>query len=175
MRRMRTRLPLGLLLGVLAAAVLAAVLVVVVRSSGSVLTIGPLGPPGNHDSNCLPGGPKVRVDTEGNQNVTNSGHDTIVVDRLVLASPRHLKLTGAYLVPGQGLVGTWPSFPPPAGKVDRYVQWNRRERPAGARIPPGQTVNLVFGVEQTTNGPGSTAGIEVLYHDGGTRHSDMPR
>jgi hypothetical protein len=102
MRRMRMRL----LLGLLAVAVLAAVLVIVLRPSGSVLASGPLGPPGNHDSNCLPGGPKNSVLTEGNQNVTNSGHDTVVVDRLVLASPHHLKLTGAYLVPGQGLVGT---------------------------------------------------------------------
>jgi hypothetical protein len=135
MRRIGRRL----LLGLLAAAILAAVLVAVLRLSGSVLATGPLGPPGNHDSNCLPGRPKNSVGTEGNQPVTNSGHDTIVIDRLVLASPHHLKLTGAYLVPGRGLVGTWLSFPPPAGKVDRNVQWNRanglRER-ASRRARP---------------------------------------
>jgi hypothetical protein len=61
-----------------------------------------------------------------------------VIDRLVLVSPRHIRLTGAYVTIG-GPVGNWPTFRPSfpqsaSGRHDnRFVikRWAIRHKPAG--------------------------------------------
>jgi hypothetical protein len=155
----------------LAVVTLAAVLTVVLWPSGGQLASGPLGPPGNHDTLCLP----VRLggaDTDGFRSFTNRSHDLLVIDRAYLASARNLKLVGAYIVPvtGTELTGTWATFPPPAGRLPKGVQWARRLPPAGAHVRPGEQVNVVVGLAPASHAAGSTTGIEVLYHDGSTRY-----
>jgi hypothetical protein len=164
------RVKLLLVLAVVLA--LAAFLTVVLWPSDGTLASGPLGPPGNRDTLCLPV-PLGGADTDGFQSFTNGSHDVLVIDRVYLASARNLRLVGAYIVPvtGPNLTGTWGTFPPPAEQLPRSVQWAKRQRPADARVLPGEEVNVVAGLAPTSRATGSTAGIAVLYHDGSTKYA----
>jgi len=158
-----------LLLGLSAVAVLAAVLVVILRHSDSeVATKGPLGPPGNPSTVCLPSRLGHAV-TIGLQNFTNSGHDAVTIDRVTLGTVRGLKLAGAYAVPGRYTVGVWNNFPPPARQLLKGVQWDKRRQPAGTRVQPGRWVNVVAGVDPTRKAEDSSTGIVLWYHDGSQR------
>jgi len=156
-----------LLPGLLVLTALAAVLLVY-RVLGGHLGPGPLGfpdhQPGNEIVQCFPGR-LHHADTEGSDSFDNTGDSTLVIDSVTLASARHLRLVGAYIVPGRYVVGGWASFPPPARQLDKGVQWAKRRRPAGTRVLPGHWINIVVGLEPTA-AIGSTAGIEVHYHDG---------
>jgi hypothetical protein len=166
------RLLLGLPAVVALAAVLAvtAVLVIILRPSGSAVALGgPLGPPGNQSTVCLPSRLGHAV-TIGLQDFTNSGHDAVIIDRVTLGAPRNLRLAGAYAVPGRYAVGVWESFPPPAGQLLQGVQWAKRRQPAGTRIPPGAWVNVVAGVEPTRKAKDTSTGIIVWYRDGSTHY-----
>jgi hypothetical protein len=128
---------------------------------------GPLGPPGNSLTECLPGSPR-HADTEGLQVFTNSGKNTVTIDEIELVEPRNIILTGAYVIPGQALVGSLLTFPPPVGQLPSGVDWRAREPAPGARIRPGETADLVLGLRPATSATASTPGAEVLYHDGST-------
>jgi hypothetical protein len=132
---------------------------------------GPLGKvPENHDV----AGQPVRLggaDTIGLDAIFNSGSAPAVIDRLVLVSPRHIKLIGAYVTIG-GIVGDWPTFPPsaiglrevaPAARV-----WAGRQKPAGAIIPPHQWAGIALGLAPTSTAKARIAGIDVFYHVGST-------
>jgi hypothetical protein len=161
---MRTVRPLLLAVIPVAAAVLACGLVACSSSSDGP---GPLGTAGNQDLQCMPA--KVREpDTFGLEILRNSGHDAIVIDRVELASARHLVITGTYLVPGAAGVGALAGFPPSARQVeDPY--WPQRGTPGDYRVPPRHWVNVVVGLERTAK-VGSTAGIEVAYHQGSNHY-----
>jgi hypothetical protein len=151
-------------------AALATILVFVHRSLGrAVVDGGPLGPQENVATACLPGRPG-NANTDGLENYVNSGRGTVIIDRLSLAQARGLKLAGAYIVPGRYSVGTWATFPPPAGQLPRGVEWAQRRSPGGTRVPPGRHINVVAGIEPTGDATGSTAGIVVWYHDGNTHY-----
>ena len=62
------------------------------------------------------------------------------------------------------------SIPPPVNKLLPGVIWANRQVVPGASVLPGQQVNLVYGLERTSNATTSTAGVVVLYHDGRTRY-----
>ncbi len=163
---MRWRRPLTVALAVTAAGALIACS----SAPGTApVNSGPLGPPGNPLTECLPGSPQ-HADTEGLQTVTNSGKDTVTIDAIKLDEPRNIKLTGAYVIPGQGLVGSWLSFPPPVSQLPSDVDWSAREQAAGARIRPGETADVVLGLRPTSRATGSTPGAEVLYQDGDTHY-----
>lgn len=162
-----------LLPGLLAASVL--VLAAACDSSGASQDSGPLGWPGNPGTQCYGDTPLGHADTDGIQGFTNTGRKALVIDRVTLASARHLRLVGAYIVPGRYLVGAWNNFPPPASQLDRGVQWPRRRRPAGTRVLPGHWVNVVVGVAPTNRTAGRSAGITVLYHVGSTSYTLQSR
>src|SRR5262245_20971972 len=64
-------------------------------------------PAGNHDTVGQPvqrGG----ADTIGFDGFYNGGTKPAVIDRVVIVSPRHIKLLGAYVVIG-GILGNWTS------------------------------------------------------------------
>jgi hypothetical protein len=131
---------------------------------------GPLGPPGNEMTVCIPGSPQ-HADTEALQGFTNSGNDTVTIDAIQFADPRNLKLIGAYVAPGQGDLGALPSFPPPAATASSYdVDWSARQQAAGAHIKPGETADLVLGLRPVRNATARTSGAEVLYQDGSTHY-----
>lgn len=132
---------------------------------------GPLGYPGNpslHDGLCLPqlhGQP----DTVAIDVIRNNGHASLVIDRFGLSRPRHLALVGGYVVPGRAAVGQWESFPPPARKLDKGVQWASRQAPADARVLPGHYINPVLGLKASGH-TGSAAAAEIFYHVGSTHY-----
>jgi hypothetical protein len=157
------------LLGLIPVAAAAAIVGYIFVPGSASLGSGPLGPPGNPDTACLPVSPG-QADTEGLQNPTNNSGDTLVIDHVALASPQNITLVGAYIVPGTGLVGAWRGFPPPAGQLAKDVSLARWRRAVGARVLPGQTIDVVVGLAPTSRATASTAGIEVFYHDGSAEY-----
>src|SRR5215467_2297421 len=134
-------------------AVLALLLAVLTGCGQAQLPQGPLGSwPENHDT---VGQPVLRggADTIGFDGFYNGGTKPAVIDRLVIVSPRHVRLIGAYITLG-GIVGNWLTFPPvfptsPKGRhEDRYFisRWARRHFPAGAVIPPHQQARIALGL-----------------------------
>jgi|SRR5580658_335301 hypothetical protein len=109
---------------------------------------------------CAPGG---RPQAFGDQQFTNYGDTTVVLDRVVLLRPHNERLVGSYAVPGAVLIGTvhWPpnytGLPP---------TWKDRQRVHGYRLAAGKTFNMVLGVAAVTSGRRATsAGMAVYYHD----------
>src|SRR5262245_16819435 len=155
---------------VLALALLALITPAVVSGCGSGLLEGPLGVhPENHiviSQPVLHGG----ADTIGFDAVTNSGSAPVVIDRLVIRSPRHIKLTGAYVTIG-GIVGDWATFPPviASNQGDAFRAWTNRHEPAGAVIPPHTLAGIALGLA-VTSAKGSIAGINLMYHVGQTHY-----
>lgn len=159
----------------LAAAITAAALVS--ACAPGQLPAGPLGArPENHGG---VGQPELRgvPDTIGVDVMFNGGPRPAVIDRLVLVSPRHIKLVGAYVYPAaRGTFGGWPGFPPrylrgrPGSEYRGLVwAWAHRHIPAGAIIPPHQWAGVVLGLE-ATSARGSIASIDVFYHVGSARY-----
>jgi hypothetical protein len=167
----------NLLLGSSATMALVAVLTFALlsTSSGGVLEGGPLGPPTNRTTSCLPL-TAGHLLTDGFDVLRDQGHKPIMIERLSLRSPRRLRLVGSYLVPlartDSDAVGFWANFPPPARQVSqlRGVKWARRENPHGTRIIPGHMVNAVLGIGLTGHRTGSAAGLDVQYESGGRQY-----
>jgi len=116
--------------------------------------------PANHHAICAPGGHSW---TFGLDEFTNYGHNTVVLDRLVLIHPRNQRLLGAYAVPGERVVGNvyWP--PHYAGMPPG---WKDRQPVPGFRLAPGKSFNLVLGLAAMTAGRRAISNGElVYYHD----------
>jgi hypothetical protein len=157
-------------------AVLALLLAVLTGCGQGQLPQGPLGSqPENHDTVGQPvqrGG----ADTIGFDGFYNGGTKPAVIDRVVIVSPRHINLIGAYVTIG-GPIGNWTTFPPSfptsaKGRHDnRYAiwRWARRHRAAGAVIPPHQQAGLALGLSATA-AHGSLARTDVYYHVGNTHY-----
>lgn len=133
----------------------------------------PEGPLGKFPEHYDVAGQPVRegiADTIGLDLTFNGGLAPAVIDRLVLVSPRHIKLIGAYVTIG-GIVGDWATFPPSfptrsgARHDVRYAisAWAHRHKPAGAIIPPHRWAGIALGLE-ATSAHGSIAGIDLFYH-----------
>lgn len=124
---------------------------------------GPFGASSPGGSACAP----ARVgepETFGDERFTNRGHATVVLDRVGLRHPRHMRLIGAYAVPGAGqLVGVARGFPP------RYSglppAWKQRQRVHSFRLAPGKSFNMVLGVAATGAPPVRSPGMVIYYHD----------
>jgi hypothetical protein len=150
----------------LALAQLALITAAVIAGCGSGLPERPLGDtpenPTVVSQPVLHGG----ADTIGFDAVTVSGSAPAVIDRVVIRSPRHIKLIGAYVTVG-GIVGDWTTFPPVIGsdQGDAFTWWSHRQEPAGAVIPPRKLAGIALGLA-VTGAKGSIAGINVFYHVG---------
>lgn len=145
------------------AAVLSSALAGCGGGSGGPATDGPLGsgvdgtiPRG---SICLPGG---QPQTFGDQQFTNHGHATVVLDRVVLLHPHNERLIGSYAVPGAVLIGAVPWPPKYSGMPPT---WKDRQRVHGFRLAPGKTFNMVLGVAAVGPGRATSRGMLVYYHD----------
>jgi hypothetical protein len=103
-----------------------------------------------------------QVQTFGDQQFTNHGHATVVLDRVVLLNPRHERLIGSYAVPGTLLIGVVPWPPKYAGMPST---WRQREPVRGFRLAPGKSFNMVLGVTATGRGRATSGGMLVYYHD----------
>ena len=151
-------------------AVLALLLAVLSGCGQGHLPQGPLGAwPENHDT---VGQPVLRggADTIGFDGFYNGGTKPAVIDRVVIVSPRHIKLHGAYVTIG-GIIGNWTSFPPaiPAHGNPESRLWATRHKAAGAVIPPHQQAGLALGLSATA-AHGSLARTDVYYHVGNTHY-----
>jgi hypothetical protein len=107
---MKTRTRAAVLAQVLLALVLLAVL------AGCGLGRLPVGPLGKQQENYTVVGQPVReggADTISDEVVFNDLLFPAVIDRLVVVSPRHIKLIGAYMTIG-GIIGNWVTFPRPS-------------------------------------------------------------
>lgn len=155
-------------LTVAAVAVAAALLVCALggcsRNAGSA-TDGPLSSGnGVHDpiprgSICVPGG---RPQTFGDQQFTNYGHATVVLDRVVLLHPHNERLIGSYAVPGAVLIGAPGGWPPKYPGMPSA--WKDRQPVHGFRLAPGKTFNMVLGVAAIAVGRATSQGMLVYYH-----------
>jgi len=150
-------------------------LAVLVGCGHGRLSEGPLGGPENYTVVGQPvreGG----ADTISDEEVFNSGRAPAVIDRLVVVSPRHIKLIGAYVTIG-GIVGNWVTFPPSFPRSARGRRenrgliraWANRHKLAGATIPPHQSAGIALGLEATA-AHGSIARIDLYYHVGRTQY-----
>jgi len=147
-----------------------AALAAVLFTACASLVQGPLGPTENDSTACVPAAGVGQALTIGIDSAKNTGGTTLVIDRIALASPRHIRLTGAYVVPGENLVGEEATFPPPASEIPANVQWSRRHKPAGARLSPGQWSGFVVGLAPVSRATASTAGLVVFYHVGSAQY-----
>jgi hypothetical protein len=138
----------------------------VVVGCGSGLPEGPLGD--RPENPTLVGQPVIRggADTIGFDAVFNTGSAPVFIDRVVIRSPHHIKLIGAYVTMG-GIIGDWVTFPPVIGsnQGDAFAAWTNRHEPAGAVIPPGKWAGIALGLK-VTSAKGSMAGINLFYHVG---------
>ena len=141
-------------------------MITAVISGCSSLSEGPFGV--DPENQILVGQPVLigGADTIGFDAVTNNGSYPAVIDRLVIRSPRHIKLVGAYVTIG-GPIGDWPKYPPVIGsdQGDAFTWWANRHEPAGAVIPPGKLAGIALGLK-ATGAKGSIAGINLFYHVG---------
>jgi hypothetical protein len=139
----------------------------------------PEGPLGKFPENYGAVGQPVQrgmADTIGVDTLFNGGSAPAVIDRLVIVSPRHIKLTGAYVTIG-GPVGNWPTFPPSfpqsasGRRENRYLigAWANRHKPAGAIIPPHRWAGIALGL-QATSAHGSIAWTDLFYHVGSAHY-----
>jgi hypothetical protein len=122
--------------------------------------------PAPSGSICVPGG---RPQTFGDQQFTNYGHITVIVDRVVLLHPHNEHLVGSYAVPTDLLVGTvpWPPKYPGTPSIPGIpAVWKHRQPVDGFRLAPGKTFNMVLGVAAIAAGRRATSqGMLVYYHD----------
>ena len=143
------------------AAVLASALVGC--GSGGPAKDGPLNSGAGGDPSrgtfCAPGG---ELQTFGDEQFTNHGRATVVLDRVVLQRPRNARLVGSYAVPGVWLIGTVPWPPRYAGMP---ATWKDRQPVRGFRVAPGKSFNMVLGVAATAPGQASARGMLVSYDD----------
>jgi hypothetical protein len=157
------------------ALVLALVLLALVLLVGCGRGRLPEGPLGKQQENYTVVGQPVReggADTISDEVVFNDLLFPAVIDRLVVVSPRHIRLIGAYMTIG-GIIGNWVTFPPsfPAsakGRRDNRHEirlWAHRHKIAGAVIPPRRSAGILLGLE-ATSAHGSIASIDLLYHVG---------
>ena len=100
--------------------------------------------------------------TFGDEQFTNYGHVTVVLDRVDLQHPHNEHLIGSYAVPGAVLIGVVPWPPKYAGLPSA---WKYRQPVHDFRLAPGKTFNMVLGVTATGPGRASSQGMLVYYHD----------
>ena len=162
-----------MLAAVLAPALLVLVLPALLAGCGQgQLPPGPIQP----ENHVVIGQPVLRTGaiTIGADALYNGGAKPAVIDRVVIVSPRHIKLLGAYVVIGT-VIGNFEGFPPSfsisKGRYDRYAMrmWATRHLAVGAVIPPHKLGGLSLGLSVTA-AHGSLAHTDVYYHVGSTHY-----
>lgn len=155
----------------LATAALAVVLISTGCGSNGPSAHGPLSDGGVFGyaggSDCSPGRVGEPI-TFGDENFTNHGHTTLVLDRVGLRHPLHVRLIGSFAVPGTSGAGVGLGFPPRYSGLPRA--WKHRQRVRGFRLPPGKSFNMVLGVAATGGRPARSPGMVIYYHDPAGRY-----
>jgi hypothetical protein len=137
---------------------------------------GPLGPSSSAgDQQCMSASLSHRY-TDAAFVLQNSSASPVTVRGVSLVAPDHVRVTKAWLQPvlrskdGYTIMGVLPWWPPPAGSRQQSSglgsllhMWASRQPIPGAVIKPGQLLNLVFGLTQTSTRGGSLDGAEITY------------
>jgi hypothetical protein len=138
------------------------------------LPAGPFAEPRTPSIQCQPlAGHKVT--TFGDEEVTNHGHATAVIDRVAFTDPKGLVLLRAWAVPTTSdIAGMSWGFPPPPYHLVGW-QWNHRHLAAGARVPLAvgeyDRTNLLMVVRLAPGvNKGTAAAIDIWYHVGPNRY-----
>jgi hypothetical protein len=113
-------------------------------------------------SDCSPGRVGEGI-TFGDERFTNRSHATLVLDRVGLRHPHHVRLIGSFAVPGAGLAGVGRGFPPTYSGLP--PTWKHRQRVHGFRLAPGKSFNMVIGLAATGAPPARSPGMAIYYHD----------
>jgi hypothetical protein len=113
-------------------------------------------------SDCSPGRLGQPI-TFGDERFSNHGHTTLVLDRVSLRHPLHMRLVGSFAVPGIGLAGVGLGFPPTYPGLP--PSWKHRQGVHGFRLAPGKSFNMVLGVVSTGLAPARSLGMLIYYHD----------
>lgn len=139
-------------------------------SNGGPATDGPLrngvNGPIRHGFNCVTRFVS-KLQTFGDQQFTNHGHATVVLDRVTLLHPRNQRLIGSYAVPGDLVIGVVPWPPKDAGMPST---WKDRQPVHGFRLAPGKTFNMVLGVTAVGPDRATSQGMLVYYHDSARKY-----
>jgi hypothetical protein len=114
---------------------------------------------------CSPAESPDKVYTAGGVWAIRNAGPTAVIDNVRLTHLHGLRALDLYAVPGDELTGNWNGIPSPS-ELNPGVQWFRRQRADGARIPRtphGQVVGLVL-VVKLLGMTGSADGLDIYYH-----------
>jgi hypothetical protein len=104
----------------------------------------------------------------GDEQFTNHGHDTLVLDRVVLRQPSHVRLVGSLVVPGIYGIGVTRGFPPRFRGLP--PTWKHRQQVHGFRLAPGKSFQIVLGVVAPGGRPARSPGMAIYYHDPAGRY-----
>jgi hypothetical protein len=104
----------------------------------------------------------------GDEQFTNRGHDTLVLDRVGLRQPIHVRLVGSLVVPGIDGIGVIRGFPPRFRPVP--PTWKNRQQVHGFRLAPGKSFQMVLGVVAPGARPARSPGMVIYYHDPAGRY-----
>ncbi len=147
-------------------------LVALVGCTASGDKIGPLGGPGDPGQICNPLRPG-QVLSYGFTGIRNSGHSTVMIDRVGLADIRGLKVIAAYVVPGTSrfLYGSAYGYPP-VRPLPSGIDWAARQRADGAKLPPmklSQEDSLLLVIKPIGH-RGAASGVDIWYHADGQHY-----
>jgi hypothetical protein len=148
----------------------AAVLVIASCSTDPAVDTGPLGSGGIAGSICIP----IRtgqVESWGITELVNSGHSSVVIDKVTLINARRVRLAASYVVPITGNLefGSWFGYPP--APRQKGVEWSQHAVANGARVAPHRGprhADLVVVLRPTGSGAQVQA-IRVAYQEANNR------
>jgi hypothetical protein len=163
--RAHARMTLRRMAGAMAATLLAA-MSLAGCGGGDPVNTGPFGNGGGVTEGwCSPA--PLKTYTAGGIAVIGNSGPAAVIDAVRLDHLRGLRLLATYVVPqtGRDEFGDWNGIPSPR-ELPLGVQWSKRQRAQGARIPPehGLDVTDLVLVVRLVGKVGSASGIDVYYH-----------
>lgn len=131
-------------------------------SNSAIQEGGPLATSGV-STTCLPLS-EDGIATFGLEVLANTGAVAVILSAVSADEASELRVQEASIVPivDQTLVGTQLTFPP----VLEPSRWEQRIPAIGAVIQPGESVNLVVGVQRLSGEAGTTDGLDVSYSVG---------
>jgi hypothetical protein len=131
---------------------------------------GPLGDGGAPGLQCAYG-VKGHTDTIGYP-LENRSSSPVTITSITVPAARGLKMTRAFVVPIQHRPGQYQAigeltvWPPASDPV-----WAHRHAIPGAAVPAGATLNLIFGLTQTTGKVGRADGPLITYSSDGNSYT----
>jgi hypothetical protein len=133
---------------------------------------GPLGPP-NDAGQCMPDPGRTAV-TVGETSFRDDGSVPLVIRKIVLDNPRHVRLLGAFVAPGLEQAGNYFSYPPPDSQLPPGVKLAVWHRADGYVARPRQWFGPIVGLQPTAGaarGSYASTGMNIIYSYQGTQYT----